>query len=115
LSILNSPLMPRLRFPEFKDSGEWEEKKLGEICLNISSGKDKNNINGQYPLYGSTGKIGKTENASYNGNYILAARVGANAGFLNRVTGKFGVTDNTLVIDLNDGKVIDLFIIILKI
>lgn len=24
--------VPRLRFPEFKDSGEWEEKKLGEIA-----------------------------------------------------------------------------------
>ncbi len=24
-------LMPRLRFPEFKDAGEWEEKRLGEI------------------------------------------------------------------------------------
>ncbi len=23
--------VPRLRFPEFVDSGEWEEKKLGEI------------------------------------------------------------------------------------
>jgi len=24
-------LIPKLRFPEFKDSGEWEEKKLGDI------------------------------------------------------------------------------------
>ncbi len=25
-------LVPRLRFPEFKNSGEWVEKKLGEVC-----------------------------------------------------------------------------------
>jgi len=24
--------VPRLRFPEFRDAGEWEEKKFGEIC-----------------------------------------------------------------------------------
>jgi len=25
-------LVPKLRFPEFQDEGEWEEKTLGEIC-----------------------------------------------------------------------------------
>ncbi|MFN8968223.1 MAG: restriction endonuclease subunit S, partial [Pseudanabaena sp.] len=24
--------VPKLRFPEFRDSGEWEEKKLGEVA-----------------------------------------------------------------------------------
>ena len=24
--------VPKLRFPEFRDAGEWEEKKLGDIC-----------------------------------------------------------------------------------
>jgi type I restriction enzyme S subunit len=32
-------LVPRLRFPEFWDAGEWEEKKLGEV------GEFKNGIN----------------------------------------------------------------------
>ncbi|HMO16850.1 MAG TPA: restriction endonuclease subunit S [Oligoflexia bacterium] len=26
-------LVPRLRFPEFRDAGEWEEKRLGDVCL----------------------------------------------------------------------------------
>jgi len=26
------PLVPKLRFPEFEDAGEWEVKRLGEIC-----------------------------------------------------------------------------------
>ncbi len=30
-STLNFQLIPKLRFPEFKDEGEWEEKKLGEV------------------------------------------------------------------------------------
>jgi len=28
--------MPKLRFPEFRDAGEWEEKKLSEIADPIS-------------------------------------------------------------------------------
>jgi len=30
--------MPCLRFPEFKNCGEWEEKKLGEMCARIGDG-----------------------------------------------------------------------------
>jgi type I restriction enzyme S subunit len=92
--------LPNLRFPEFKDAPEWEEKSLGSICTNISSGKDKSSSNGSYDLYGSTGVIGKTSSAAYEGDFLLVARVGANAGLVNRAKGKFGVTDNTLVIHL---------------
>ena len=90
--------VPRLRFPEFADAGEWEEKKLGEVCENIFSGQDKHQENGIYKLYGSTGVIGNTEKATLSGKYILVARVGANAGQLNLTTGTFGVTDNTLIV-----------------
>jgi type I restriction enzyme S subunit len=93
-------LVPELRFPEFKNEGEWIVNELNDFCFNISSGKDKNSDVGKYELYGSTGIIGRTDIASYNGDYILVARVGANAGLLNRAKGKFGVTDNTLVLDL---------------
>ena len=30
--------LPRLRFPEFRDAGEWEEKRLGEVA-SFSKGK----------------------------------------------------------------------------
>jgi len=100
-------LIPDLRFPEFVNEGEWEEKELNNFCFNISSGKDKNSEVGEFELYGSTGIIGRTESASYNGDYILVARVGANAGLLNRAKGKFGVTDNTLVLDLKKVDSID--------
>jgi len=92
--------VPRLRFPEFRDAGEWDETKLGELCLGISSGKDKGDSEGKVDLYGSTGIIGKSTTYSYDGNYLLVARVGANAGLITKATGKFSVTDNTLVIDL---------------
>ncbi len=76
---------------------EW--KTLGEICENISSGKNKNRTqNGQFPVYGSTGLIGYTNSFAYEGEYILVARVGANAGFVHKVKGKFDVSDNTLMV-----------------
>jgi type I restriction enzyme S subunit len=92
--------LPKVRFKEFEKDGEWVEIELSDLCFNISSGKDKNSENGAFELYGSTGIIGKTDSASYIGDYILVARVGANAGLLNRAKGIFGVTDNTLVLDL---------------
>lgn len=99
--------VPKFRFPEFVNDIEWEEIALGNLTSNISSGKDKNSSEGIYNLYGSTGIIGKSNTSSYNGNFILVARVGANAGLLNRVNGNFGVTDNTLVINLKKINTID--------
>ena len=98
---------PRLRFLEFRDSMAWEMNELGKICKSIASGKDKNDLEGTFDLYGSTGVIGKALKATFDGTYILVARVGANAGFLNKVTGKFGVTDNTLTIDLQSTDQLD--------
>ena len=100
---------PKLRFPEFQDAGEWEEEDLGAISNNISSGKDKNDPNGVHDLFGSTGVIGKTSSDTYNGKFLLVARVGANAGLLTKANGKFGVTDNTLVIHLKKTAWIDFF------
>lgn len=91
-------IAPKLRFKDFND--EWKKEKLETKVNSISSGKIKPTENGDFLVYGSTGVIGKAEEYSHDGDYILVARVGANAGFINRVNGKFAVTDNTLVIDL---------------
>jgi len=93
---------PRLRFPEFRDA--WDECTLGALSASISSGRDKSSPDGAFDLYGSTGVIGKSADGSFVGTFLLVARVGANAGLLTKVSGSFGVTDNTLVIDLKDKK-----------
>jgi type I restriction enzyme S subunit len=98
---------PRLRFPEFQNAGEWVGQSMEELSETISSGKDKSAPDGAFDLYGSTGIIGKTNNISFSGTYLLVARVGANAGFLTKATGVFGVTDNTLVIVLKTQQDID--------
>ena len=36
MKVNDKKLTPELRFPEFKNSGEWEEKKLGELTLDVN-------------------------------------------------------------------------------
>ena len=84
------------RIPE-----DWEVKPLGDLSIQIKSGKNIKDKFGIYPLYGSTGQIGKCKIPSYNQEAILVARVGANAGRVNFVDGKYGVSDNTIIINTN--------------
>ncbi len=100
-------LIPELRFSEFVNDGEWHENLLKDHCHNISSGSNINHFDGKFDLYGSTGIIGRTNYGNYDGKYILVARVGANAGFLNKVIGQFGVTDNTLVVNLQNPEMLE--------
>src|SRR5690554_1877578 len=47
--------VPKFRFPEFENDGEWEEKKLGEV-FEIGSGRDYKHLKpGDIPVYGSGG------------------------------------------------------------
>ena len=88
---------PSIRFPEF--TGEWEKCKIEDITDAVSSGKSKNHFsNGEYNLYGSTGIIGRTDKALYDGKLVLVARVGANAGFLQIINEPCGITVNTLIL-----------------
>lgn len=89
---------------------DWSCISLATLATSVASGRSKPDaIYGEYPVYGSTGIIGNTDNASHAGEVILVARVGANAGKLNLVTGKFGVTDNTIIIRLKDNLCLPFF------
>lgn len=89
----------------YKDSAvgiipqEWEVKLLDDLCENICSGNNKErNKYGKYRIYGSTGIIGYSNTYSYNFPTILIARVGANAGIINKGEGEYDVSDNTLIV-----------------
>lgn len=80
---------------------EWEVMLLGNLSNSISSGRNKHrDVNGQYPVFGSTGIIGYSSTYEYEGPVILVARVGANAGTLNFASGQYDVSDNTLIITI---------------
>ena len=88
-----------LTFNEIGGGTEIVWKTLGEVCSNIFSGKNKDrNNNGLYPIYGSTGIIGKTNKKAFSSKQILVARVGANAGYVHIAKGEYDVSDNALII-----------------
>jgi type I restriction enzyme S subunit len=89
---------------------EWDVVALGSLTTTVASGKSRSGGGqGTYPVHGSTGIIGYTERPEYEGDSILAARVGANAGKLNLVSGKYGVTDNTIMLRLRGGYSLPFF------
>ena len=85
------------------DDPKVEWKRLGEVVRGISSGKNKTRNNeGQYPVYGSTGIIAKTDEYVYDKKQILIARVGAYAGYVHIADCKYDVSDNAIIVDLKD-------------
>ena len=67
----------------------------------VDTGKSKfhkEGSSGEYPILGSTSVIGYDDEYDYEGDFILTARVGANAGSLYRHTGKVKISDNTVFI-----------------
>ena len=88
--------VPRLRFPGF--TGDWEQRELSSLTEYIGTGKSRFVIKvfGEYAILGSTNVIGYDDAYDYDGNFILTARVGANAGQLYQYSGKVKITDNTV-------------------
>lgn len=80
---------------------DWEVVPINNLSSTVASGKSrKSDSFGKYLLYGSTGVIGFCEKPDYSGEVILIARVGANAGAINLVSGEYGVSDNAIILAL---------------
>ena len=97
--------VPKLRFLNFNN--DYEIKEISDITYNVSSGKISKQLeDGEYNVYGSMGIIGKSSFYDYTGEKVLVARVGANAGSVNKINEKCCISDNTLVLEpkniLND-------------
>lgn len=96
-------LLPKLRFPEFRDAGEWEEKLLGAVC-DMQAGKfvsaseilDKP-AKEHYPCFGGNGLRGYTKSFNQSGRYSLIGRQGALCGNVNLVEGNFYATEHAVV------------------
>ena len=95
----NGSKIPEIRFKGFTD--DWEQRKLEAVVDSVDTGKskfDKEGSSGEYPILGSTSVIGYDDEYDYEGDFILTARVGANAGSLYRHAGKVKISDNTVFI-----------------
>ena len=96
---MNERKAPEIRFKGFTD--DWEQRKLSNVVDSVDTGKskfDKEGSSGEYPILGSTSVIGYDDEYDYEGDFILTARVGANAGSLYRHAGKVKISDNTVFI-----------------
>lgn len=95
--------VPQLRFPEFREAGEWEEKTLGAVC-DMQAGKfisaseiSEKKIDGLYPCFGGNGLRGYCKTYNQSGRYSLIGRQGARCGNVNLVDGDFYATEHAVV------------------
>ena len=102
-------------YPAYKDSGvEW----LGDVpehwdvlplkrVVHLRSGEappgDKTRLDGDYPVYGANGVIGYCGSTNVHHRALLIGRVGA-SGEINVVLGSCWVSDNALVVDLDEER-----------
>ncbi|WP_334075013.1 restriction endonuclease subunit S [Paenibacillus sp. A14] len=99
---------PEVRFPGFTDA--WEQRKLNDTVHTIGTGKSKfisniqNTEGKKYAVLGSTSVISYDDEYDYSGDFVLTARVGANAGDLYRYSGNVKISDNTVFLQ---GKNLD--------
>ena len=109
-----SHLVPKLRFPEFREAGEWEERLVGDVfkvtrgeVLAMPLVRDSRSNETPFPVYSS-----QTKNrglAGYYSEYLYEDAItwttdGANAGDVNYRTGKFYCTNVCGVLINNDGQ-----------
>lgn len=100
-------IAPKLRFREFNtDYTNTTFEKLKGFSIQSGKSEEKGDT-GVFPFYGSTGVIGHKDIFDYEGKSILIARVGANAGSLYQIDGKYSVSDNTLRLTVSDGTNLD--------
>jgi len=92
--------VPQLRFSGF--TGNWEEKKLGEVSK-ITTGKlDANAMteNGKYRFYTCAKDFYNINKYAFNTEALLISGNGANVGYIHYYKGKFNAYQRTYV--LND-------------
>lgn len=101
--------VPRLRFPEFQNAGEWEPKTLIDVCR-MQAGKfvaaadiKEQNARGLFPCYGGNGLRGFTATHTHDGFYPLIGRQGALCGNIKLASGRFHATEHAVVATPNGG------------
>lgn len=81
---IKKQLVPKLRFPEFLGAGEWEAKKLGDICQILNNSRkpitSEYREKGIYPYYGASGVVDYVKNFIFDERILLIGEDGAKWG-----------------------------------
>lgn len=74
--------LPRLRFPEFQDAPEWEEKPLGIIAENLDNKRipitESDRVRGEIPYYGASGIVDYVKDFIFDEDLLCVSEDGAN-------------------------------------
>lgn len=114
-------LVPKLRFKEFEKDGEWEEKKLGDICEILNNRRQpissNNREKGQYPYYGASGIVDYVKDYIFDERLVLVGEDGAKWGSNEKTAfiaeGKYWVNNHAHVlkpIQINDVLLINFLV-----
>lgn len=92
-------LVPRLRFPEFREAEEWKVRELGGLCRIRTGKKDANEgcENGLYPFFTCAERHIFSNTYSFDAEAILIAG-NANVGQAKYYKGKFEAYQRTYVL-----------------
>jgi len=113
--------VPKLRFPEFRDAGEWEKKTIGDI-LTFLDGKrkpikesDRSAMQGQYPYYGASGIIDYVNDFIFDEDLILLGEDGENIVSRNlplvfKVSGKCWINNHAHVLKPKKPHILDFLV-----
>lgn len=110
--------VPKRRFKEFLNAGDWEQRKLGNIVDFLDGQrkplKESERTKGKYPYYGASGIIDYINDYLFDENLVLLSEDGANIIDRNYpvcflATGKYWVNNHAHVLKVKTG-VIDKFI-----
>ena len=103
----NNPLLPELRFPEFKNDGEWEEKIIENILVNGSSAIALNKLDLKpegFPVYGADSIVGYIDVYQHEEEYISIVKDGSGVGRLNLCKSKSSILGTLTSLKSRDKK-----------
>ena len=95
---------PRLRFPEFRDAGEWEVRRLGEVAdVYQPETISQSNLskNGKYLVYGANGIIGRFDSYNHENSQIAITCRGSTCGEVTLTEPQSWITGNSMVVNLD--------------
>ena len=86
----------------------YKIKEISSVTIGEFVHKNKQSDDGQYPVYnGGISNTGFYDEYNNDGHKVIISARGANAGFINRVKGKYWAGNSCYTININDESKLD--------
>lgn len=112
----NIKIVPRVRFPEFREDEGWDVRPLGKVCSIFNNQRqaisgDKR-IKGNYPYYGASGIVDYVQDYIFDERLLLVGEDGAKWGAFEKTAfiadGKYWVNNHVHVLKCT--KILDILL-----